>query len=85
MRQRRTVTPCQPRRQRGHGTDSVPQQQQQYPFPYYTLSPMQDAPLVPLHALLLSDASPEEIARRLRLNLAIRILLDAIAEREVAS
>jgi hypothetical protein len=44
-----------------------------------------EAPLVPLSALLLTDASPREITRRLRLNLAIRMLLEAIAEQEVAS
>jgi hypothetical protein len=40
-------------------------------------------PLVSLRALIASDASPVEIRRRLRLNLAIRILLDAIEAREV--
>ena len=39
-------------------------------------------PLASLPALLASDASPEEIRRRLRLNLAIRILLEALAEHE---
>jgi hypothetical protein len=39
--------------------------------------------IIPLRALLLSDASPAEIRRRLRLNVAIRILLDALAEWEV--
>jgi hypothetical protein len=37
-------------------------------------------PLIPLRVLLLTDASPREIVRRLRLNLAIRMLVDAIAE-----
>jgi hypothetical protein len=36
---------------------------------------------IPLRALQARDASPAEIRARLRLNLAIRILLDAIAER----
>jgi hypothetical protein len=40
-------------------------------------------PLASLRALIASDASPVEIRRRLRLNLAIRILLDAIEAREV--
>ncbi len=44
-----------------------------------------DAPLIPLAALLLTDASPREIVRRLRLNVAIRMLLDAIAEQEVSA
>jgi hypothetical protein len=43
------------------------------------LAELEEAPLVPLAALLLSDASPREIVRRLRLNVAIRMLLDAIA------
>jgi hypothetical protein len=44
------------------------------------LAELEEAPIVPLAALLCSDASPREIARRLRLNVAIRMLLDAIAE-----
>jgi hypothetical protein len=39
--------------------------------------------IIPLRALLLSDASPAEICRRLRLNFAIRMLLDALAVCEV--
>ncbi len=49
------------------------------------LAELEEAPLIPLAALLCSDASPREIVRRLRLNLAIRLLVDAIHEREVAS
>ncbi len=48
------------------------------------LDDLADAPIIPLAALLLSDASHEQIVRRLRLNVVIRMLLDAIAEREVA-
>jgi hypothetical protein len=44
-----------------------------------------DTPIIPLAALLASDASPREIVRRLRLNVAIRMLVDAIAESERAS
>jgi hypothetical protein len=42
-------------------------------------------PLIPLRVLLCTDARPREIVRRLRLNVAIRMLLDAIRESEVAS
>ncbi len=49
------------------------------------LAELGDSPLIPLAALLLTDASPREIVRRLRLNVAIRMLLDAIAESGVAS
>ncbi len=44
-----------------------------------------DPPLASLGALLETDASPTEIRRRLRLNMAIRYLLDAIEESERAS
>ncbi len=43
-----------------------------------------DAPLPPLAALLASDASYSEIVSRLRLNFAIRMLLEAIAEADAA-
>lgn len=49
------------------------------------LDDLADAPIIPLAALLLTDASPREIARRLRLNTAIRMLLDAIRESEVSA
>jgi hypothetical protein len=49
------------------------------------LDELAEAPLIPLSALLLSNASPREIVRRLRLNFAIRCSLDAISEQEVAS
>ncbi|SRR5258708_1481976 len=49
------------------------------------LAELEEAPLIPLSALLLSDASPREIVRRLRLNVAIRMLLDAIAESEATA
>src|SRR5260221_2853108 len=48
------------------------------------LSELEEAAIVPLSALLCSDASPREIVRRLRLNVAIRMLCDAIRETEVA-
>ena len=41
-------------------------------------------PLIPLRVLLLTDASPREICRRLRLNVAIRLLCEAIAEADAA-
>jgi hypothetical protein len=44
-----------------------------------------DPPLASLGALLETDASPTEIRRRLRLNMAIRCLLDAVEEMEAAS
>jgi hypothetical protein len=37
-------------------------------------------PLIPLRVLLLTDATPREVCRALRLNLAIRLLCEAIAE-----
>ena len=49
------------------------------------LAELEEAPIVPLAALLCSDASPREIVRRLRLNVAIRMLCEAICESEVAS
>jgi len=87
MRQRRTVTPCRlPRCQREQDTSGVPEQL----HPKHNDTPLQalavyDPPIVSLGALLESDASPREIRRRLRLNFAIRCLLDAIAERQAAS
>jgi hypothetical protein len=45
---------------------------------------LDDAPLIPLWLLLLSDVTPAEIASRLRLNTAIRMLCDAIAEADAA-
>jgi hypothetical protein len=48
------------------------------------LAEVEDAPLIPLRVLLLTDASPREICRRLRLNLVIRLLVDAIAEVDCA-
>jgi hypothetical protein len=48
------------------------------------LDDLADAPLILLAALLLSDASHEEIVRRLRLNVAIRMLCEAIAEADCA-
>jgi hypothetical protein len=48
------------------------------------LDELVEAPLIPLAALLLSDATPHEIAARLRLNFAIRLLLDAIREADCA-
>jgi hypothetical protein len=47
---------------------------------YSILAELEECAIVPLTALLLSDASPREIVRRLRLNVAIRMLVDAIAE-----
>ncbi len=41
-------------------------------------------PLIPLRILLLSDASHKEICRALRLNAAIRLLVEAIAEADAA-
>jgi hypothetical protein len=46
----------------------------------YSIPAIEGVPIMPLCALLRSDASPTEIRRRLRLNVAIRILLDAIEE-----
>jgi hypothetical protein len=43
-----------------------------------------DAPLLPLAALLASDASYSELVSRLKLNFAIRCLLDAIREADCA-
>jgi hypothetical protein len=48
------------------------------------LAELEEAPIVPLAALLCSDASHVEIVRRLRLNVAIRMLCDAIAETDCA-
>ncbi len=49
------------------------------------LSELEEAwPLIPLRVLLLTDASPREVCRALRLNLAIRLLCEAISESEVA-
>src|SRR5258708_19835093 len=42
-----------------------------------------DAPLIPLWLLLLTDATPAEIASRLRLNFAIPSLLHPIPETHV--
>jgi hypothetical protein len=83
---RRTVRPCRSRRKR-EGDSGVPQHEF---IPTANHTPLRtpvvhDAPIVPLAVLLETDASPREIARRLRLNLAIRMLLDAIAEQGVAS
>ena len=48
------------------------------------LAELEEAPIIPLAALLCSDASHVEIVRRLRLNVAIRMLCDAIAEADCA-
>jgi hypothetical protein len=49
------------------------------------LDELEEAPLIPVAALLLADASPREIVSRLRLNLAIRVLLQTLAESGAAS
>lgn len=62
----------------------------QYTIPASTLTststfhPLDVVPLVSLRALLDSDASHREIVRRLRLNLAIRLLLEAEAAADCA-
>jgi hypothetical protein len=42
-------------------------------------------PLIPLHLLLLTDATPAEIASRLRFNFCIRRLCEALAAADAAA
>jgi len=56
-----------------------PRSNPSYSNTYDGMSPSTIGYLVPLHELLASGASHREIVRRLRLNLAIRLLIEAQA------